>query len=107
MSGGHLALASWTRFSPNTRWPAAMTGAMASAPKVLETATRVTSSGRRRATRQASAISRRTAARAAAGSGGEGGVIIAADPYRVATTAATVGAGRTICYAQIWLAVTA
>ena len=34
-SGGHLALASCTRFSPKTRWPAAMTGSIASAPKVF------------------------------------------------------------------------
>ena len=64
MSGGHLALASWTRFSPNTRWPAAMTGSMASAPKVLETATSVTVAGSRPASRQAAAICSRTAGNA-------------------------------------------
>ena len=42
MSAGHFALASCTRFSPNTRWPAAITGTIASGPKVLLTATRVT-----------------------------------------------------------------
>src|SRR4029077_2657812 len=57
-----FALASWTRFSPNTRWPAAITGAMASAPKVLEIATSVTVAGSRPASRQAAAICSRTAA---------------------------------------------
>src|SRR5207253_11023245 len=59
---GHLALASCTRFSPNTVWPAAITGAIASTPKVLEIATSVTDAGSRLALRQAAAISRRTAA---------------------------------------------
>src|ERR1700734_3376032 len=60
MSGGHLALASWTRFSPNTRCPAAITGSIASAPKVLEIATSVTVVGSRPASRQAAAICSRT-----------------------------------------------
>src|SRR5262245_47669063 len=62
MRSGHLALASCTRFSPNTRWPAAITGSIDSGPKVLEIATRVTEAGSRRASAQADAISRRTAA---------------------------------------------
>ncbi len=41
-SAGHFALASCTRFSPNTRWPAAITGSMASAANVFDTATSVT-----------------------------------------------------------------
>ena len=60
MSAGHFALASCTRFSPNTRWPAAITGAMASAPNIFEIATSVTSLGSRRAAAQARAISLRT-----------------------------------------------
>ena len=40
ISGGHLPLASCTRFSPNTRWPAAITGSIASAAKVFDTATK-------------------------------------------------------------------
>src|ERR1700730_16037095 len=62
MSGGHLALASWTRFSPNTRWPAAMTGSIASAPNVFEIATSVTVAESRPASRHAVAICSRTAA---------------------------------------------
>ena len=42
-----MAFASCTRFSPNTRWPAAITGSIASAPKVFDTATSVTSAGSR------------------------------------------------------------
>ena len=45
--GGHFAFASCTRFSPNTRWPAAITGSIASAPKVFDTAINVTSAGSR------------------------------------------------------------
>src|SRR5438876_12375244 len=63
MSGGHLALASCTRFSPKTRWPAAITGSIASAPKVFDTAISVTAPGARAALRQAASISARTAAR--------------------------------------------
>ena len=62
-SGGHLAFASCTRFSPNTRWPAAITGSIASAPKVFDTATNVTSAGLRLASRHARAISARTCSR--------------------------------------------
>src|SRR5581483_11921294 len=40
-SGGHFALASCTRFSPNERWPAASTGRIAASPWVLVTATSV------------------------------------------------------------------
>src|SRR5215471_3661497 len=65
---GHLALASCTRFSPNTLWPAAMTSAMAAGGKVFEMATRVTVAGSRLAARQAASMSRRTAARAVAAS---------------------------------------
>jgi hypothetical protein len=43
--GGHFAFASCTLFSPNTRWPAAITGSIASAPKVFDTATSVTRGG--------------------------------------------------------------
>ena len=46
-SAGHFALASCTRFSPNTRWPAAITGSIASAPKVFDTAISVTEAGSR------------------------------------------------------------
>ena len=59
-SGGHFAFASCTRFSPNTRWPAAITGSIVSAPKVFDTATSVTSAESRPASRQARAISERT-----------------------------------------------
>jgi len=62
MIGGHLALASCTRFSPKVRWPAAITGSIACASNVLDTATRVTVARSRRASRQARAISSRTAA---------------------------------------------
>jgi len=62
LSAGHFAFASCTRFSPNTRWPAAITGSIASAPNVLEIATRVTEAGSRRASAQARAISARTVA---------------------------------------------
>src|SRR5258707_5524162 len=54
---GHFALASCTRFSPNTRWPASITGVIATASKVLETAISVTDAGSRRASLQARAIS--------------------------------------------------
>ena len=43
LSPGHLPCASCTRFSPKSRWPAAMTGSIAAASKVFETATSVTS----------------------------------------------------------------
>src|SRR4051812_23849594 len=59
-SGGHLRFASCTRFSPNTRCPAAMTGSIASASKVLETAISVTPEGSRFASLQARTISART-----------------------------------------------
>src|SRR5438477_5976449 len=62
-SDGHLALASCTRFSPNTVCPAAITGSIASGPKVFETAISVTSDGARAAARQAAAMSACTAAR--------------------------------------------
>jgi hypothetical protein len=51
-----LACASCTRFSPNTRCPASISGAIASAGWVLLTATSVTSPRSRRATRQACAM---------------------------------------------------
>ena len=60
ISAGHFALASCTRFSPNMRWPAAITGSITSGPKVFDTATSVTSAGSRPATRQVRAISERT-----------------------------------------------
>jgi hypothetical protein len=53
---GHFALASWTRFSPNMRCPALMTGLTASASKVFETAIRVTELRPRRASLQARAM---------------------------------------------------
>src|SRR5258708_7767102 len=59
---GHFALASCTRFSPNTRWPASITGVMAPASKVLDTAISVTDPGSRRAPLHARAISCSTAA---------------------------------------------
>src|SRR4051812_25623720 len=62
-SSGHFALASCTRFSPNTLCPAAMMGSMASAAKVFDTATKVTVAGSRLASRQARSISCFTAAR--------------------------------------------
>ncbi|CAH1679535.1 hypothetical protein CHELA1G2_14562 [Hyphomicrobiales bacterium] len=61
-SAGHLALASWTRFSPKTRWPASSTGRISSAGNVLETATNVTSEGSRPSSRAVRAIASRTAA---------------------------------------------
>src|SRR5579862_176120 len=63
MSAGHLPLASCTRFSPNARWPAAITGSMASGGKVLDTATSVTDAGSRPASRAARAIPTRTFSR--------------------------------------------
>jgi hypothetical protein len=53
--------ASCTRFSPKIRCPAPMTGSTASGPYVLATATKVTLSASRPASRQARAISARTA----------------------------------------------
>src|SRR3979411_2275252 len=54
---GHFALASCTRFSPNTRCPASIAGAIATASKVLDTAISVTDARSRRASLQARAIS--------------------------------------------------
>src|SRR5207247_9442778 len=62
LSSGHLALASCTRFSPKTAWPAAVTGSIASAATVFDIATSVTEAGSRPAARQAASISLRTAA---------------------------------------------
>ena len=56
------AIASCTRFSPNTFWPAASTGSIASQGWVLETATRVTSFGSRPAACAARAIRATTSA---------------------------------------------
>jgi thiamine-phosphate pyrophosphorylase len=67
-SAGHLACASCTRFSPNTRCPAAIRGAMASAGWVLEMAISSMSVGSRRAIVAALAILSRTSCRAWAGS---------------------------------------
>ena len=55
-SGGHFASASCTRFSPNSRCPAARTGTIASAPKVFDTAISVIPPGSRPARRAAAAI---------------------------------------------------
>src|SRR5687767_7643483 len=63
MMPGHLALASCTRFSPKRRCPTAKTGAIASAPKVFETAISCTELRARPASLQARAISSSTAAR--------------------------------------------
>lgn len=60
ISGGHLAFASCTRFSPNTRWPLTITGSIASAGNVFDTATSVTDAGSRPASLHARAISART-----------------------------------------------
>src|SRR5690348_13422162 len=67
LRSGHFPLASCTRFSPNTCWPAAMTGAIASTAKVFETATSVTPAGSRPASPQACAILRLTSASRSAG----------------------------------------
>src|SRR3954453_22920427 len=64
ISGGHFALASWTRFSPNTRCPDAITGRIPSASNVLDTAISVTAARSRRACLHSRAISCSTAARA-------------------------------------------
>ena len=53
---GHFAFASCTRFSPNTRCPAAMTGAIASGPKVLLTTTSSIPPGSRPAADAAAAM---------------------------------------------------
>src|SRR5471030_2688331 len=50
---GHFALASCTRFSPNTRCPASIIGVMACASNVLDTAISVTDARSRRASLQA------------------------------------------------------
>ena len=60
---GHLALASWTRFSPNTRCPAAITGRISSAEKVFDTATSRTEAGSRPARPAAACMRVRTASR--------------------------------------------
>ena len=57
---GHLPCASCTRFSPNTRCPASITGLIASASKVFDTATSVTEPAGRFASRSAAAILPRT-----------------------------------------------
>jgi hypothetical protein len=56
ISAGHLASASCTRFSPNTRWPASISGWIASAPWVLEMAISVMALALRRAMRAAAAM---------------------------------------------------
>src|SRR6516225_1877718 len=63
LSCGHFALASCTRFSPNTRWPCTITGSIASAPNVFAIATSVTEAGSRRASLHARPISPRTLAK--------------------------------------------
>src|SRR5579864_5942134 len=59
---GHFALASCTRFSPNMRCPAPITGSIASASNVFDTAIRVTELRSRRASLQARAMPRSTEA---------------------------------------------
>src|SRR5581483_3586292 len=65
-SAGHFACASWTRFSPNTRWPASSAAAARSALWVFETATSSTPAGSRPAARALSAMRARTPVSAAA-----------------------------------------
>src|SRR5215217_1593391 len=62
-SAGHFALASCTRFSPNTRWPASITGEMAVASNVFDTAISVTDARSRPASLHARAMSCSTWAR--------------------------------------------
>src|SRR5690606_10511134 len=61
-SAGHFACASCTRLSPKSRWPAAISGRIASTACVLETATSVIPSGLRPAFLAALAMAARTAA---------------------------------------------
>ncbi len=67
-SAGHFSCASCTRFSPKRRWPASISGRIASAPWVLDTAISATSSASRPASRAARAIWARTSARRLAAS---------------------------------------
>src|SRR5437899_6078719 len=62
-SAGHFAFASCTRFSPNTRCPASMTGEMAAASNVFDTAISVTDARSRCASLHARAMSCSTWAR--------------------------------------------
>ena len=62
-SAGHFPLASCTRFSPNTRCPASITGEIADASNVFDTAINITDARSRRASLQARAISCSTVAR--------------------------------------------
>src|SRR5687767_9613839 len=65
-SASILGRASWTLFSPKSRWPASMAARMASRPKVLETATSRTASAARPESAAARAMRARTSARFAA-----------------------------------------
>lgn len=62
LSAGHLAIASCTRFSPKTRWPAKITGRTASAENVFDTATSVTAPAGRFAAFSALPMPARTSA---------------------------------------------
>src|SRR6185503_5692379 len=62
-SAGHFALASCTRFSPNTRCPASMMGEMAAASNVFDTAISVTDARARPASLHARTMSCSTWAR--------------------------------------------
>jgi CubicO group peptidase (beta-lactamase class C family) len=55
--------ASWTLFSPKSRWPAPHASRTASAPNVFETATSVMADGSRPARRAAASIRDRTTRR--------------------------------------------
>src|SRR3569623_869639 len=82
LRAGHLPCASCTRFSPNTRCPAAISGVMASAPCVLDTAISSTESVRAAIVLARSIWSRTPASRAAGSSVVMGGAISRAVPRR-------------------------
>src|SRR3954470_6082699 len=62
LGANHFSAASCTRFSPKSRWPSAISAATASAPRVLETAIRVTSPALRPASAAALPIRASTSA---------------------------------------------
>ena len=69
-SSAQRSCASCTRFSPNTRWPAAMAASTASRGCCFVTAVRVTSDGSRPAAAAALSMRRRTAAQVGGDVGG-------------------------------------
>src|SRR4029077_17931490 len=87
--------ASCTRFSPNTHWPAATTGSMASGLKVFDTAIKVTSARSRCASRHARAISVRTCSRLFAAAAAMRWL------YRTASCAATSNEGPRTSLANV------